>query len=54
MYAMVCSRPDLCISISILSRYQSYASQELWYALKRLLRYVKGTVDMSFDSRYDF
>lgn len=44
MYAMVCSRPDLCISISILSR----------YALKRLLRYVKGTVDMSFDSRYDF
>lgn len=47
MYAMVCSRPDLCISISILSRYQSCASQELWYALKRLLRYVKDTVDMS-------
>lgn len=47
MYAMLCSRPDLCVSISILSRYQSCASQDLWQALKRVLRYIKGTVDFS-------
>lgn len=47
MYIMLCSRPDLCISISILSRYQSCASQDLWVALKRILRYIQGTLDVS-------
>lgn len=40
MYAMLCTRPDLSICVSILSRYQSCASQELWIALKRVLRYI--------------
>jgi len=30
MYVMLCTRPDLCNSISILSRYQSCASEDLW------------------------
>lgn len=47
MYAMICTRPDLCISISILSRYQSCASEELWVCLKRILRYVKGSLNCS-------
>lgn len=47
MYAMLCSRPDLCLSISILSRYQSCASNDLWVALKRVLRYVKGSLQLS-------
>lgn len=33
MYAMMCTRPDLRISTSTLSRYQSCASEELWTAL---------------------
>ncbi|KAG5890504.1 hypothetical protein JTB14_016382 [Gonioctena quinquepunctata] len=45
MYSMLCTRPDLCISISILSRYQTCASQELRQAIKRVLRYIKGTRD---------
>lgn len=46
MYAMSCSRPDICVSISILSRYQSCASLDLWNALKRVLRYIKGTLNL--------
>lgn len=47
MYAMLGSRPDLCLSISYLSRFQSYPSPELWNGLKRVLRYIKGTLDMN-------
>lgn len=47
MYVMLCIRPDLCNSISILSRYQSCASEDLWRALKRVLRYMKGTVNLN-------
>lgn len=46
MYVMLCTRPDLCNSISILSRYQSCASEDLWRALKRVLRYIKGTINL--------
>jgi len=44
---MLCSRPDFSISISILSRYQKCASYELWQALKRVLRYIQGTLNYS-------
>lgn len=46
MYAMTGTRPDLCFPVSFLSRFQSQASEELWVALKRVLRYIKGTVDL--------
>lgn len=46
MYAMLCTRPDLCAPISILSRYQSKNNEELWKCLKHLLRYVKGTIHL--------
>lgn len=46
MYAMLGSRPDLCYPISYLSRFQDKASEELWTALKRVLRYIKGTLNL--------
>lgn len=46
MYAMLSTRPDLCFAISFLSRFQSKNSKELWKCLKRVLRYVKGTLDL--------
>lgn len=46
MYATVGSRPDLATSVYYLSRYQSKPSEELWKALKRILRYVKQTVNL--------
>lgn len=53
MYAMLCTRPDLSICISILSRYQSCASNDLWIALKRVLRYVQGTLNLSLVFKSD-
>lgn len=46
MYAMLCTRPDLCITISILSRFQSKSNEELWKCLKRILRYIQGLIDL--------
>lgn len=47
MYAMLCTRLNLSISIGILRRFQSRASQDLWIALKRVLRYLQGTVNLN-------
>ncbi|XP_049782500.1 uncharacterized protein LOC126184174 [Schistocerca cancellata] len=41
MNAMLGSRPDICIVVSIISRYQSSATVDLWNALKRVLCYIK-------------
>lgn len=46
MYAMLGTRPDLCSSISLLSRYQNCASEKLLIALKRVLRYIRGTLEL--------
>lgn len=46
MYTVICTRPDLCASVSYLSRYQNYANNELYKAIKRILRYIKDTVNL--------
>lgn len=46
MYAMLGTRPDLCSSISLLSRYQNCATEKLLTSLKRVLRYIKGTLEL--------
>lgn len=45
MYAMLCTRPDLCLALNLLSRYQKKNNRELWQNLKRVLRYIKGTLN---------
>lgn len=45
MYAMLCTRPDICAAVNILSRYQIKNNIELWRSLKRILRYIKGTLN---------
>lgn len=47
MYAALGSRPDLCESISLLSRFQDKAGTCLYKALKRVLRYIKGTLNLT-------
>lgn len=47
MYAVCGTRPDLCVSVCFLSRYQHCASVMLYKALKRILRYIKGTLNYS-------
>ncbi|KAH8307497.1 hypothetical protein KR044_008578 [Drosophila immigrans] len=43
---MLCTRPDLTTAVNILSRYSSKNNSELWQCLKRVLRYLKGTIDL--------
>lgn len=45
MYLMLGSRPDISFSVNYFSRYQDKNSIEVWTSLKRLLRYLKGTID---------
>ncbi|XP_070011328.1 secreted RxLR effector protein 161-like [Nicotiana tabacum] len=47
MYVMMCTRPDICCVIGLVSRYQSDPGQQHWKAVKRILRYLKGTIDYS-------
>lgn len=53
MYAALCTRPDLCTSISYLSRFQSYADEPLYRALKRVLRYINATLDLKLIYKAD-
>ena len=46
MYAVLGTRPDLCASVNILSRFQNCASTELWNCIKRVMRYIKHTLDV--------
>ena len=41
MYAMMCTRPDICYAVGLVSRYQSNPDQKHWMAIKRILRYLK-------------
>ena len=45
MYAMMCTRPDICYDVGLVSRFQSNPGQKHWMAVKRIFRYLKGTSD---------
>lgn len=47
LYAVSGTRPDLCVSVIFLSRYQHCASTALYKAIQRILRYIKHTLDLS-------
>ena len=43
MYLMLGTRPDLAFTVTFLSQFNNNYRQEHWTAVKRLLRYIKGT-----------
>lgn len=45
MYAMVQTRPDICYAVTILSRYNTNPNAKHIAAIKRVLRYLRGTID---------
>jgi hypothetical protein len=45
MYAMLCTRPDICFAVGMVSRFQSNPGQEHWTAVKHILKYLKRTRD---------
>ena len=46
MYAMMCTRPDVCLAISWEGRYQSNPGVDHWTVVKNILKYLKRTKDM--------
>ena len=47
MYTMLCTRPNICYVVAMVSRYQANPGMANWKAVKRILRHLKGTVDYS-------
>ena len=46
MYAMLCTRPDVCLAKSLAGRYQSNPGVDHWTVVKNILKYLKRTKDM--------
>lgn len=53
MYVMLGSRPDICYAIGYLSRFQDCSNDTHFAHLKRVLRYLKGTINwkLSYERR---
>ncbi|KAL0552323.1 hypothetical protein IC582_011432 [Cucumis melo] len=45
MYAMLCTRPNICYSVGIVSRYQSNFGRNHWTVVKNILKYLRRTKD---------
>ena len=45
MYAMMCTHPDICYVIGLARRFQSNPGIKHWMVMKRIMRYLKGTID---------
>ena len=45
MYLAVATHPDLAYPVQALSRFMANPGYAHWSALKRVLRYIKGTLD---------
>ena len=43
MYVMLCTRPNICYSVGMVSRYQSNAGPKHWQAVKHILKYLRRT-----------
>ena len=53
MYAMVCTRPDISHAVSMVSRYMHNPGKGHWQAVKWILRYIQGTVDVGLKFERD-
>jgi transposase InsO family protein len=53
MYAMVCTRPDISHAVSMVSRYMANPGKEHWQAVKWLLRYLRGTLDVGLMFKWE-
>ncbi|KAH9678909.1 Integrase catalytic domain-containing protein [Citrus sinensis] len=47
MFAMICTRPDITQAVGVVSRYMANPGGEHWIAVKRILRYIRGTSDVA-------
>ncbi|KAH9648557.1 hypothetical protein KPL70_025642 [Citrus sinensis] len=47
MFAMICTRPDIAQAVGAVSRYMANPGGKHWIAVKRILRYIRGTSDVA-------
>nr|GEV43839.1 retrovirus-related Pol polyprotein from transposon TNT 1-94 [Tanacetum cinerariifolium] len=47
MFAMICTRPKIAHAVGVVSRYMAEPGRQHWKAVKRILRYIKGTSDVA-------
>ena len=45
MYVMLCTRPDICFAVGMVSRYQSDLDEEHWTTVKHIFKYLRRTRD---------
>ena len=45
IYAMVCTRPYIAHAVGVLRKYMTTLGKEHWIAIKRVFRYLRGTID---------
>ena len=45
MYLMNCIRPDIIYVVGRLSRYTQNPNQDHWNVVRRVLKYLRGTID---------
>lgn len=49
MYLMLGSRPDICFAVNFFSRFQDKATDEIWNHSKRILKYLKNTMNIGLE-----
>ena len=52
-YASISTRPDIAAAVGALSQFMSKPSEEHWVGVKRILRYLKGTLNHGLCFRSD-
>ena len=43
MYAMLCTRPDICFAVGVANRFLSNPKLDHWVAVKTILKYLRRT-----------
>ena len=47
MYAMIATRSNIAFIVGVINRYMANPRKRHWEAVKCIMRYMKGTKDMS-------
>jgi len=43
---MLCTQPNICLAIGLISRCHNNPGLDVWQAVKRVERYLRGTADL--------
>ena len=46
IYAMLCTRPDITLAMSVTNRYQANLDEEHWIAVKNIFKYLRRTKNL--------